>query len=55
MSSLEKCRDAICLATCLALSLLMGCSKKEATPRSVPNRHSRRRFRRSLWFVLEAF
>jgi membrane-bound lytic murein transglycosylase MltF len=32
ISRLGKCRTALCLATCLALSLLMGCGKKEATP-----------------------
>src|SRR5271157_3746825 len=31
MSRLGKCRTALCLATCLALSLLMGCGKKETT------------------------
>ncbi len=27
-----KCRTALCLATCLAISLLIGCGKKEAAP-----------------------
>src|SRR5271166_4648995 len=31
MSRLGKCRTVLCLATCLALSL-MGCGKKETTP-----------------------
>ncbi len=32
IGGLGKCRTALCLATCLALSLLMGCGKKEAAP-----------------------
>jgi len=34
MSRLGKGRTALCVATCLALSLLMGCGKKETTPPS---------------------
>jgi membrane-bound lytic murein transglycosylase MltF len=32
MSRLGKGRTSLCLATCLVLSLLMGCGKKEAAP-----------------------